>query len=129
MQPEQSNPNQPQTTQPMIPPSPVVESNILTNSSKMLAIWALVLAILGFISGIFWFISVPIAVIALILSILTLVKRKAGKGLAIAAAVIAGITLVIAPFWILTSLANYNATREKAQQMLIEAQERESSQN
>lgn len=62
------------------------------NGSKGLSVAALIFGILGIVCCCIGF---PFAIIGLILAIMALVKRKAGKGLAIAGLITSLITLII----------------------------------
>ena len=92
-----------------------------------MAVWSLVLAIIAFFTGLLIFISGPLALIALILGIIVLVKKRAGKGLAIAGVVISGFLLVTLPFTLAIMLTAYNGVQEKAQQNAQEAEQRDQS--
>lgn len=138
--PEQ--PAQPVNEQPQTPPadmpaqsaapvatenldSPIAASTPVTQGSKAMAVWSLVLAIIGFLTGLLFFISAPLAIIALILGIIVLAKKRSGKGLAIASVIVAGITLLMLPFTMAIVFTAYNGVQEKAQQNVQEAQQRE----
>lgn len=103
-------PQQPHATQPQGKPSkmPVV---------------AMVLAIFAFVIGLFWFISVPVAIAALIVGIIALVKKYSKMGFSIAAVSIAGLTLMIAPFWIALTIAIYTGIQEAARERRSDSSE------
>lgn len=107
------------------PAAAPVQTAPATQGSKAMAVWSLVLAIIAFLTGILFFISAPLAVIALILGIIVLVKKRAGKGLAIAGVIISGFMLVTLPFTIAIVMTAYNGIQEKAQQSAQEAQDQE----
>lgn len=96
-----------------------------SQGSKAMAIWSLVLAIIAFLTGLLFFISGPLAIVALILGIVVLAKKRAGKGLAIAGIIISGFTLLTLPFTMAITFTAYNGIQEKAQQSAQEARERE----
>lgn len=106
------------TTQPTPTTQPVTAPSA---GSKALAIWALVLAILGILTALLVFISIPLAIAALVLAIMVLLKHRAGKGMAIAGLVIAGLTLLLSPLFITLSIVAYNGVSEKANQQYQES--------
>lgn len=66
--------------------------------SKGLAITSLILGIIALLLVLIWFISVPTAIVALVLGIVYLVKRKGikgGKGMAIAGIVLGAVALLV----------------------------------
>lgn len=95
--------------------------------SKALAIWSLTLAIISFVVLLFFFIAGPLAIAALILGIIVLVKRKPGKGLGIAGIAISSLTLISIPFMILITLAAFNGVSDKAKEVQREAEMRETT--
>ena len=113
--PVNQQPDQIQTppSQPTTPP--VVTQPITTDGSKKMAIWALVLSIVGLLTGIVFFVSAPLALTALILAIVTLAKHKQGKGMGIAAIIISSIALIMIPFWLVVGIASYSVISEEAQ--------------
>lgn len=107
--------NQPTTQPPTETLTTTPVATPYTNSSKGIAITGFVLSIVAFVVSFFWFIAAPFAIAAIVLTIIALSKRKAGKGLSIAGLIIAGFTLVVAvPFWILVSYSAYYNDIQKA---------------
>lgn len=114
------------TDAPVAEPSPAVsQAPQPVTGSKALAIWALVIAIIATVIGIFWFVAIPLALVGLILAIVVLVKKKAGKRIGIAALIVASLALLAAPLWILMSLAIYNGVTERANELVQQTQQAE----
>ena len=77
-----------------------------------LAIASLVLGILAFISGFFWFLAAPLGITSLALGIISLVKKMGGKGMAIAGVVLSAIALVFTTMISLVALAALPSLQE-----------------
>lgn len=77
----------------------------LTKGTKGLSVAALVLSIIGLVLGLIFFVSIPLAVTALILAIISLATHRPGRGMSIAAVIIGGLALVIAPLGVITIIA------------------------
>ncbi len=94
------------------------------SGSKALAIWALVLSIVSVITLVFFFIAGPLALAALVMGIIVLVKHKPGKGLGIAAIVVSAISLILIPFVIAITLVAYNGIQQKALETKQQSEQR-----
>lgn len=68
--------------------------NAEKQESKAMAITGLVLSIIAFL-GICFCIGLPLGIAGLIICIIVLVKKKGGKGMAIAGTILSGLTVVI----------------------------------
>jgi ABC-type polysaccharide/polyol phosphate export permease len=94
-----------------------VEAAPVLTGSKALGITALVLSLASVVFGIVWFIAAPLAVTAVILAIVALVKKRNGKGLSIAATIIGGVSLLILiPFWFLMSVVALQGLQDYSQE-------------
>ena len=98
------------------PPTPLQQpKQAPANTSKGLAVTSLILSIVGFLTG--WLgIGVIFAIIAIVLGIISLVKKRGGKGMSIAGIIISSLTLISAPFVIAISLVAYNGIQERAKE-------------
>ena len=85
------------------------------SGSKGLAIASLSLGIASILLGII-IIGIPLAIVGIILGIMALVKKKAGKGIAIAGVITSALTLVLAPIFILIVLTTANGVNERAKE-------------
>lgn len=103
------------------------DSAMQQSGSKAMPIWSFVLAILGFLTGLLFFISGPLALAALILGIIALKKHKPAKGLSIAGVVISVITLLFLPVSMAIFFAAYNGVAEKAKSSLEQSKQTESN--
>lgn len=92
--------------------------------SKAPAIVALVLGVISLITVGVFFVSLPLAIIAVILAIIALVKRRPGKGLAIAGLITGGIAVLLFPIVLMITMAAYQGISERAQEAAQEAQQR-----
>lgn len=103
-------------------PAPTVAPSTATGS-KALAITALVLAIVSVVIGLAWFIAAPLAIVAIILSIVALAKHANGKGQSIAALIVSGISLIFfVPFWALFSLGLLIGIQQAAEEYRVDAE-------
>jgi Tfp pilus assembly protein PilE len=110
-----------QPTQPIEPvqplstvqPIPSGQSSTSVAGSKGLAITALVLGIIGFLTGGIG-IGIVLGFIAIILGIISLVKHQPGKGLAITAIVLGALAVVIGGILFLITMVAYNGIQERA---------------
>lgn len=141
MNPDNQTPQQSPTPEPQVPTAvqateqPIVQPATPTaapitpgqGGSKAMAIWSLALAILSFVVLLFFFIAGPLALAALVLGIIVLVKHKPGKGLGIAGIVVSTITLISIPFIIMLTLVAYTGISEKAKESQRNAEMREST--
>lgn len=137
MNPDNQTPQQSPTPEPQVPtaaqatvqPAAPTAAPITPGQggSKAMAIWSLALAILSFVVLLFFFIAGPLALAALVLGIIVLVKHKPGKGLGIAGIVVSTITLISIPFIIMLTLVAYTGISEKAKESQRNAEMREST--
>ena len=98
--------------------TPVAAPGTAQHPSKALAIWALVLSILSILTSIVFFVAFPLAVAALIMGIIALVKKKPGKGMSIASIVMGGLALLIfIPMFFAILLVAYNGVLERANEV------------
>lgn len=104
--------------------TPVVSATpYVANQKKGLAITALVLAILSVVFGIAWFIAAPLALVAIILAIVSLAKKRGGKGLSIAGLVIGSISLfILVPIWLTVSLVALEGLQDKANNLQTQSE-------
>lgn len=97
----------------------------VASSKKGLAITALVLSIIGAVIGVAWFVAAPLAIIAIILAIVSLVKRRGGKGMSIASLIVGGVALFIfVPFWAFLTLVAYGGIQDEARSRQESAEQR-----
>jgi hypothetical protein len=89
------------------------------NSSKTMAILSMVLAIVGFLTGLIFFVSIPLAIAALVLGIVALAKHKQGKGMSITGVVVAGVILLLAPFTLGAVIVAYGGITNRANESAI----------
>lgn len=104
--------------------APVVAAPIAAVSGKKgLAIAALALSIVSVLLGVVWFIAAPLALTAIILAIVSLVKKHGGKGMSIAGLIVGGVSLLIfVPFWAFVSLVGLAGLQDAADDAVIESQ-------
>lgn len=82
------------------------ESHPHITSSKGLAITSMVLGISSIVLFLLWFISVPAAIVGLVLGIVALAKKYAGRGMAIAGVILNAVTLLfVVGFFLLAIIA------------------------
>lgn len=113
-------PTPPQNPEPVMSQAPVAPAG--TPNKSKLALWALILSIIGLVTGLIFFVSAPLALTALILSIIALKKRASRKGMSIAALIMSAFTLVIVvPISAIIVLAAYNGITERAKETLATA--------
>lgn len=116
------NPETPQTSVPVPTPQPViVPTNPIASGSKTMAIVALILSIVGFLTGLLY-IGFALALAGIILGIVGLVKHKPGKGLNIASIIISGLCLLSLPIVLGITLASYNGITNRAKQVQQQSQ-------
>lgn len=113
-----AQPYQPQTQQ---APTP--------SAKKGMAITSMVLGIVSIVIAILWFIAAPVAIAAIILGIISLVKKQGGKGMSITGIVTGAVTVfIIVPLILVTVLAyqgiteRANEAAEKSQRLKTEQQ-------
>jgi hypothetical protein len=123
----QGTPLEQQQLQPQEP----AQQNFMPNptpqqqKSSALPIWALILSILGIVTGIVVFLSIPLALVALILGIVALKKRATRKGMSIASIVISAFTLVvIVPIMLFITLVAFNGVTDVANRAVVAAENR-----
>lgn len=136
-QPEQPN----QATQPAPTPQTVTVEQPVTGTTSAapvqeasqkskLALWALILSIVGLVTGFIFFLSAPLALAALIMSIIALKKHASRKGMSIAALIMSIVTLVIiVPLAAIITLVAYNGITERANEVLATAAANEQAAN
>lgn len=101
-----------------VTPPPVGAPVVQPKPSAGLAISALVLAIVSVIIGILWFVAAPLAIAAIIMGIIVLAKKMAGKGMGVAAVITGGVSLVLfIPFWIMISLIITSGLQQASQEL------------
>ena len=111
--------------QPAVAPA-VAAAPTPAKKSTALAITALILAITSVVIGLLWFVAAPIAIVAIILSIIALAKHHGGKGRSIAALIIGGVSLLFfVPFWAVISLVALRGIQESAEQYRVDAEYRQ----
>lgn len=120
------DPNQEQnldtTPTPAVTPEPAVnpvapEPAIApSTTTKRTGVAALILAITSLVLGIVWPISLPLAIIAIIMGIMSLAKKRESKKLNLVAVIISGITILLFPLWLLFSIAMYGGILEAAKE-------------
>lgn len=120
------DPNQEQnldtTPTPAVTPEPAVnpvapEPAIApSTTTKHTGVAALILAITSLVLGIVWPISLPLAIIAIIMGIMSLAKKRESKKLNLVAVIISGITILLFPLWLLFSIAMYGGILEAAKE-------------
>lgn len=88
------------------------------NPSSKRALWAMILGIVSIVFALIIFISIPAAIIAVILGSIGLAKRLPGKGKNLTAVITGAVALLIfipaSIFLILVSYNSYNAITERA---------------
>jgi len=116
-QPAPADPQAPQPAmqsfaQPVANPE-APQSPVQPNQPKGLAIASLVLGILGFLTG--WLvIGVLLGLIAVVLGIVSLVKHREGKGLAIAGIITGSIAVIFGGIFSLITLTAYVGIQDRA---------------
>lgn len=113
----------PQVTEPVVAVTPAVVTTPVqptpqAPAKKGLAIASLILAIASVVLSLLWPLAIILALTALTLGIIALVKRRGGKGLSLAGVIIGGVSLVfIIPIAMLISLAALAGITERANQI------------
>lgn len=99
------------------------------STKKGMAITSMVLGIVSIVIAILWFIAAPVAIAAVILGIISLVKKHGGKGMSITGIVTGAVTVfIIVPLILVTVLAyqgiteRANESAEKSQRLKTEQQ-------
>jgi len=104
-------------------PAPAPTPAPATPSSK-LSLWSLILGISALVLALVIFISLPAAIVAVILGIMALVKRRPGKGMALAGVITGGLALIIIPIVFTIALVAYNGITERANKAVQTATEK-----
>jgi hypothetical protein len=100
------------TPMPPEQPATVVQS-VQPQGSQKLSTWSLILGIASIVLGLVVFISIPAAIVAIILGIIVLNKHLPGKSKALAGIITAGVFLVILiPLGVLTILTFNSVTQQ-----------------
>lgn len=110
-QPQQPQPTPPPAPSPLQTPPPAPEA---PKGGKGLAITGFVLGIVSLVFSFFVFLSVPLAIAALIMTIIALAKKRPGKGLSIAGLAISGTTLILMIPLTLITIVSYNGITARA---------------
>ena len=79
-----------------------------------LAIASMVLGIVSVVISLFWILSIPIAITAIVLGSVALVKKYTGKGMSIAGIVTGAVTLLIGIALIVITVLSYVAISNRA---------------
>lgn len=103
---------QPQNTNPQTPASPEVNqgqgepqvAQPQAQGGNGMGVASMVLGIIALLSVWLWFVSIPLAVIALVLGIIAR-KNKAGRGMAIAGIITSAIAIVVSAIIVIIFLA------------------------
>lgn len=85
---------QPSAPQQPTPPPATTVVPATSQPSMGLAVAAMILGILAFLSGFIWWIAAPFAITSLVLAIISLAKKMGGKGMAITGIVLSAIALL-----------------------------------
>ena len=138
----ETNPFEPQPTQPPQPTpavtpepfeAPALQSfgpanvpaptdPVQAPQKSKLALWALIVSIAALVTGVIFFVSAPLALTALILSIIALKKHASRKGMSIAALIISAFTLlIVVPIMAVITLVAYNGITERANEVRANA--------
>lgn len=109
---------------------PIQQNPTLTprDNRSGLAITAFILSILGFLTG-FLIIGIFLGLIGLILGIVSLAKKRGGKGFAIASIVMGGITLLFTPIILAIIFTSYQGVQQRAKDAQTHAESKYNSQN
>ncbi|MBC7564745.1 hypothetical protein H7100_00720 [Candidatus Saccharibacteria bacterium] len=121
----QPNPS-PQTTPATQPTPQLGQIPVAPHGSQTLSTWSLILGIVSVVLAVIFFISIPAAIVAIILGAMALAKHRPGKGKSIAGIVMGGIMLLVIPFLVVIALAAYNGITEKANEINKTAVEKSS---
>ena len=103
---QQNTPQQPVSVAPSVQPT------------SGLAVAALIVGILAFLSGFFWFIAIPLALAGLVMGIISLVKKMGGKGMAVAGVILSAIALLFASIFALVTIVFVAAAPEAIEQSM-----------
>lgn len=82
--------------------------------SQALSTWSLVLGIIALVLAIVFFVSIPTAIVAVILGSIVLVKHRPGKGKALAGIITGGIALLVIPIFLVITLVAFNGISNTA---------------
>jgi hypothetical protein len=107
----------PQPSPTPMPPeqlTPVVQS-VQPQGSQKLSAWSLILGIASIVLGVVVFISIPAAIVAIVLGIVVLHKHLPGKGKALAGIITAGAFLLILLPLAAIILVTYNGINQKVE--------------
>lgn len=107
------------------PVAPIPPHTPAPQASK-LGLWSMILGIGSLVLALLFFVSLPAAIAAIILGIMTLVKHRPGKGMAIAGIITGGLALLVIPILLTITIAAYNGVTEKAKSAVQAAQQKES---
>jgi len=122
-QPDQPDATSAPTSVPQ-PAAPTVVTPVPNTSqgSSTLSTWSLILGIASLVLGLIIFISVPAAIVAIILGIVVLTKHRPGKGKALAGIITGGTMLLVLPFLFAVVIVAYNGINERVQVVATEQQ-------
>jgi hypothetical protein len=109
--------------------TPAAPQQLTPEKPHKLALWSLILGIAALVLALIVFISVPAAIIAIIFGILTLVKHRPGKGLALAGIITGGAALIFIPIVVALAVVSYNGISEKANEIKNTAIQKEAEKN
>jgi len=99
--------------QPTTPPSTPTVAPIATPVKSMLALWSMILGIVSIVLALVFFISIPAAIVAIILGIVALSKHRPGKGKSLTGIITGGVALfVVIPISFVIAISAINSLQE-----------------